>query len=180
MKKQKATQVKLNIKNDMKKHFRAFYIEVFGPEAKDNEKYNEAITRIDQMVDICEKKGVRDYDMMVSVKYRIGRKANTKSFIEEQPSKRMIDVIWDGFDIPCDVSYIEIKVVPALLDGNNMKELKDPIFETKFGIGKEQNLTEEQMERRYGLTLEDMVLSVDDLKNNRILRFYDHNINQEL
>lgn len=170
-------QIKHNMAND----FLYFYQLLFDVRLeKLPQDLTKSIQKIYNLVDVCEKHKVIDYDLYVSVNYRMGKKRNPKSVMEEQPPKKLTDVLSDGFDIPGDVSLIELNVKPAMLDNGKMRIIEEIFYETKMAIGKEQNLTPEQLMRRYGITPEEKLLSVEDLADNKILRFYDHNINVNL
>ena len=99
--------------------------------------------------------------------------------MEAQPPKKIKDVLAEGFDIPVDVSLIELKVMPAMMDHGKMRVIEEVFYETRMAIGKEEQLTPEQLKRRYGITPDEKLLSVEDLANNRVLRFYEHNVNTE-
>ena len=170
-------EIKRNMANDLLYFYQMLFdvkLEKLTPELL------KSVNTIYQLVDSCEKHQVLDYDLYVTVNYRMGKKRNPKSVMEEQPPKRMVDVLNDGFDIPSDVSLIELSVNPAMFDNGKMKLVNEPVYETRMAIGKEERLTPEQLMRRYGIYPNEKLLSVEDLSENRILRFYDHNINHEL
>ncbi|MBQ8615020.1 MAG: hypothetical protein IJ415_00395 [Clostridia bacterium] len=169
------------IQSEMVNDFGYFYQSIFGKVTEDNitPELLKAVEKIKQLVSSCENHNVLDYDLYVYVNYRIGKMRNPKSYMEEQPPKKMKVVLDEGFDIPVDVSLIELRVMPAMMDKGKMRIVDDVIFETKMAIGKEENLTVEQLMRRYGITPNEKLLSVEDLQNNRILRFYEHNVNTE-
>lgn len=171
----------LEVKKEMANDFLIFYQMLFDSKVeKLTPELKKSILKIYELIDACEKYNVLDYDLYVSVNYRMGKKRNPKSVMEEQPPKKLSNVLNEGFDIPGDVSLIELKVKPAMLNDGKMKIIDEIVYETRMAIGKEQQLTPEQLMRRYGITPDEKLLSVEDLLNNRILRFYDHNINIHL
>lgn len=166
------------IHQSMVHDFKKFYNELFAIN-EENESYNEALNRIRLFLNVMERRNIEDFDLVALIKYRVGKKRNPASFIEEQPAKSLIDVMCEGFDVPADVSLLKLEVRPAIRKADGLMVMEKNIYEVKFGISqKEQVLTEAQLKSRYNLGKDDMLLTTEDLEG-KIFKFYAHDVNKD-
>ena len=139
---------------------------------KDSQKV-DLRKKVDGLVDICDKQNVDDYDLWVFLTFRQGKMRSKNSCIKELEPKSLVDALLDGFEIPDDASMVEIEIKPVLNKKYDRNVVEFPIYSVRFGLGKEENLTEKQLKRRYKLNGDDNLYSIQDMQeNSKILQFY--------
>jgi len=166
------TAVKDEIKNEMLKQIVHFENLLFVRKWKVDDRMRELAQNIVNMVDTYEKYGIDDYDLWVFVQYRQGKMRSKNSCIKKLDPITLINVIAEGIEIPDDATMIDIEIKPVMKKNYNRTVSEVSLYSVKFGLGNGEELTLEQLKRRYGLTAKDNLYSVEDMKSGKILKFF--------
>lgn len=145
---------------------------VYGCARPVDEKMKESIKKIVDFVDVVDKQGIEDFDLWVFVKLREGKMRSKKVRNVKLEPKTLNDAVAEGFEIPTETTLVKIEIKPVLKQDYNVRVVPESVYENRFGLGKEENLTVEQVKRRYGLNENENLFSLEDFKNSKIFKLY--------
>ena len=172
MKKEKIEE----LKNEIFNHVISFDRNLFDRDWAVDDRMRKMGKAVDGAVDHCIQNNYDDFDFWVFVTYRKGKLRSKNSAVKILEPKSLVEVLEEGIKLPEETSMVEIKIKPVIFNDFNRNVFDCPIYETKFGLGKEEGLTPAQLKRRYGLGKDDNLYLVDDMKeNSRILKFVKKN-----
>lgn len=149
-----------------------FERKLFLCDIKPSQKITEMKENVKGMVDLFLDRGLDDFDLWVFLKYREGKLRSKNSRLIEQKPKTLVEALEEGFEIPDDATMVEFKIKPVLEKNYNRIVNEESLYTIKFGLGKGEELTVEQLKRRYGLNPNDNLFSIDDMKESKILKIY--------
>lgn len=160
------------LKNDIYQQLQLFEIKLLDTNSLDKKKLDAWQVKIHKLVDEFVKQGGEDLDLWVFLKYRDGKVLSKNSKVVKIEPVTLRDAIDKGFKIPDTTTMVEFEIKPVWENGYNRYVEDQNIYEIKFGLNNGEELTPEQFKRRYKLSVNDNLYSVDDLKENgRILKF---------
>ncbi len=162
----------MELKNEIYQQLQLFEIKLLDLNSVDNDKLKKLEGKIHKLVDGFVKQGGEDLDLWVFLKYRDGKVLSKNSKVVKVEPVTLRDAIDKGFAIPETTTMVEFEIKPVWENGYNRYVEDQNIYEIKFGLNNGEELTPEQFKRRYKLTVNDNLYSVDDLKQHgRILKF---------
>lgn len=162
----------LQMKNTIANQLLKFNNRLYGCQREFSEDLKTSCKKISSMVDSVVKHDLDDCDLWVFVQYRLGKLRSKKSYINKMEPKTLLQAIDEGIKIPDDATYVEITIQPVFKNNYDVKVVQEVIYQVRFGIGKSEELSVDQFKRRYGLTEDDNLFSIEDLKESKILKFY--------
>lgn len=160
-----------DMKNAMYQQIQTFELYLLDTKSLEEAKLKKLSNNIHKVVDEFVKQGVEDINLWVFLKYRDGKVMSKKSRVINVEPKTLLEAIEQGFEIPETASIVEFEIKPVWENGYNRFVEPNSIYEIKFGLNNGEELTVEQLKRRYKLTPRDNLYSVEDMKNSKILRF---------
>ena len=165
-------EVKQEIVKNMAHQLVDFDNGVYGCKRPLDDKMKEAVKKIFEFVEVMDKKDIEDFDLWVFVQYREGKmRSKYVRHVKLEP-KTLVQAITEGFEVPTNATLIKFEVKPVIKNNYDVRVVPESIFETRFGLGKEENLTSEQVKRRYGLEEDENLFSTEDFKASKIFKFY--------
>ena len=146
---------------------------VYGVKRGVDDEMRVVIDRVKKVVNTADERELDDFDLWVFVTYREGRMLSKNKVVRRQEPVSLVDAICDGFKLPSNTTFVKIQIQPVFKKDYDVHLANVSVYEVQFGVGEEQNLTDKQLKRRYGLEPEDNLFSKEDLQSESIFTFYD-------
>ena len=165
-------ELKQKIKTEFAYHLYNFDSAIYGCKRPVDDKMKECFKKIIDFVEVVDKRGIEDFDLWVFVQLREGKMRSKKVRHVKLDPKSLTEALSEGFEISTDTTLVKIAIKPVFKQDYNVTVSTESVYENKFGLGKEENLTVAQVKRRYGLNEDENLFSVDDFKNSKIFKLY--------